>query len=67
MALATHFQTLVTAKLLEGIERDQLREPWATSGFPLATTWGPKKEFEIVIKVSCLGQMDIYRAIFPTR
>ena len=51
MAPITHFQTPNTAKPLTRIERNQLREPQAMSGYHLGTTWGPKK-LELFIKVS---------------
>ena len=33
-------------------------------GYHLETTWGQKKNLKLFIKVSCLGEMYMYRAIF---
>jgi len=64
MAPLTHFQTPITAKPLTRIERNQLREPQAMSGYHLGTTWGPKKIGTFYQSVR-LGEKAIYRTIFP--
>ena len=64
MAPLTHFQTPITAKPLTQIERNQLREPQAMSGYHLGTTWGPKKIGTFYQSVR-LGEKAIYRTIFP--
>ena len=64
MAPLTHFQTPITAKPLTRIERNQLREPQAMSGYHLGTTWGPKKNWNFYQSVR-LGEKAIYRTIFP--
>ena len=64
MELLTHFQTAITAKPLTRIERNQLREPQAMSGYHLGTTWGPKKIGTFYQSVR-LGEKAIYRTIFP--